>query len=152
MANPLLSRAADVGGALLGRLQDLRLPGVGTASAKDDPARAARRWRVVTVLLPADRVDPGDLPAPLAALGDRIEVRVTPAPADKGTEVAARYRTAPSEEDIGRLRAALRASKQLLETGEVLRMDPRPHGERAQTPAGRLLDGVVANAKKEGVL
>ncbi len=153
MPNPLLDRAADLGGTLLGRLQGLRLPGVGTASAKDDPVTAARRWRVVTVLVPADRVGSGeDLPAPLAALGTLIEVRVTPAPGDKGTEVAARYRADSSEEEIGRLRAALRTAKQLLEVGEVLRMDPRPHGERAQTPAGRLLDGVVADAKKEGVL
>ena len=152
MPNPLLDRAADLGGTLLNRLQGLKLPGVGTASVSDDPERAARRWRAVTVLCsPADvRVD--DLPAPLAALGSLVEVRVTPAPGDKGTEIAARYRATPSDEELGRLRAALRASKQLLETGEVLRMDPRPHGERKQTPQGRLLDGVVANAKKEGVL
>ena len=152
MPNPLLDRAAGVGGALLGRLQSLRLPGVGTASAKDDPERAARRWRAVTVQCAPTDVRVEDLPAPLAALGTLIEVRVTPAPGDKGTELAARYRASASEEEIGRLRAALRTAKQLLEVGEVLRMDPRPHGERTQTPPGRLLDGVVANAKKEGVL
>ena len=152
MPNPLLDRAADLGGTLLTRLQGLKLPGVGTASVSDDPERAARRWRAVTVLRAPSDVDPAHLPAPLAALGSLVEVRVTPAPGDKGTELAARYRATPSEEEVGRLRAALRASKQLLETGEVLRMDPRPHGHRAPTPAGRLLDGAVARAKKEGVL
>lgn len=152
MPNPLLDRAADLGGALLGRLQGLKLPGVGTASVSDDPGRAARRWRAVTVLCAPSDVDPAALPAPLAALGTLIEVRVTPAPGDKGTEIAARYRADASEEEIGRLRAALRTAKQLLEVGEVLRMDPRPHGHRAQTPNGRLLDGAVARAKKEGVL
>jgi hypothetical protein len=144
--------AAQAGGALLRRVQHVRLPGVGQASVTDDPERAARRWRAVTVLCAPSDVDPADLPAPLKALGSLVEVRVTPAPGDKGTELAARYRATPSEEEIGRLRAALRASKQLLETGEVLRMDPRPHGHRAQTPGGRLLDGAVARAKKEGVL
>ena len=41
MPNPLLDRAADLGGALLSRLQGLKLPGVGTASVSDDPGRAA---------------------------------------------------------------------------------------------------------------
>jgi hypothetical protein len=150
--NPLLDRAADLGGTLLSRLQGLKLPGVGTASVSDDPGRAARRWRAVTVLRSPDDVRVDDLPAPLAALGSRVEVRVTPAPGDKGTELAARYRVTPSEEEVGRLRAALREAKQLLETGVVLRMDPRPHGARKQTPQGRLLDGVAANAKREGVL
>ncbi|WNV75112.1 hypothetical protein [Geodermatophilus sp. DSM 44513] len=150
MANSLLSRAADAGGALLGRLQSVRLPGVGTASAKDDPAAAARRWRAVTVL-----ADPGrlaELPAPLAVLGDRVETRVTPAPGDKGTELAARYPGGASDEEVGRLRQALREAKQLVEVGEVLRMDPRPHGERVPTPGGRLLDGAVAASRREGVL
>ncbi|MGY1746810.1 hypothetical protein [Blastococcus sp. SYSU D00695] len=152
MPNPLLDRAADVGGALLDRLQGLKLPGVGTASVSDDPERAARRWRAVTVLRPAADLPLDGLPAPLAALGDRVEVRVTPAPGDKGTELAARWRGPASEEELGRLREALRAAKQLLETGEVLRMDPRPHGDRAVTPQGRLLDGAVARARKAGLL
>lgn len=150
MPNSLLSRAAGAGGALLGRLQSVRLPGVGTASVEDDPDTAARRWRAVTVLCAPDRL--ADLPAPLAALGDRVETRVTAAPGDRGTELAARYRGRASDEEIGRLRQALREAKQLVEVGEVLRMDPRPHGERADTPGGRLLDGAVAASRREGVL
>jgi hypothetical protein len=153
MANSLLSRAADVGGALLGRLQSLRLPGVGTASARDDPETAARRWRAVTVRCSEERIGTGaDLPAPLAALGDRIEVRITPAPGDKGTELAARYRERASDEQIGRLRAALREAKQLIEVGEVIRVDPAPHGVRKPTPQGAALEGATTRAGKEGVL
>ncbi len=142
--------ASGAGAALLGRLQHVRVPGVGAASAEDDPATAARRWRVVTVLADPDRL--ADLPAPLAALGDRVETRVTPAPGGKGTELAARYRGTPTDQEVGRLRQALREAKQLVEVGEVLRMDPRPHGERADTPGGRLLDGAVAASRREGLL
>ncbi|SFF58761.1 hypothetical protein [Blastococcus tunisiensis] len=153
----LLSRISEVassaGGALLGRAQSLRLPGVGTASAKDSPEVAARRWRAVTVL--TDRIGTGpDLPAPLAAFGDRIEVRTTPAPAGKGTELAARF-TAPADatdERVGKLREALRQAKQLIETGEVLRIEPQPEGRRPETPQGRVLEGAAARAPKEGVL
>ena len=151
-APPLLSRISSrLGAGLLGRAQSLRLPGVGTASAKDDPQTAARRWRAVTVL--TDGIDTGaGLPAPLAAFGDRIEVRSAPAPSDKGTELAARFRDGGSDEEIGRLRAALREAKQLIEVGEVLRLEPQPHGPRPQTPQGGLIDGVDERAAKEGVL
>jgi hypothetical protein len=47
----------------------------------------------VTVNKPADAVAPdGVLPPPLAELGDAVEVRITPAPDGKGTELAARLR------------------------------------------------------------
>ncbi|RFU23227.1 hypothetical protein [Geodermatophilus marinus] len=158
MAAPtLLDRAAGLAGAagaeLLRRLQHVRLPGAGQASTTDDPGTAARRWRAVTVLRPPAEVGTGaDLPAPLAALGERVEVRVTPAPGDRGSELAARFREPAGEEDLGRLRAALREAKQLLEVGEVLRVDPQPHGRRAGTPQGAALEGAAASAGKEGVL
>ncbi|SFP01722.1 hypothetical protein SAMN05660464_1969 [Geodermatophilus dictyosporus] len=145
--------AGGAGAALLQRLQHVRLPGVGQASATDDPERAARRWRAVTVLRDPADVDPAaGLPTPLAALGDRIEVRVTPAPGDRGTELAARYRHTPGPEEIGDLRAALREAKALLEVGEVLRVDPQPHGRRAATPQGAALEGAAKAAPREGVL
>ena len=100
-----------------------------------------------------DGIDTGaGLPAPLTAFGDRIEVRSAPAPSDKGTELAARFRDGGSDEEIGRLRAALREAKQLIEVGEVLRLEPQPHGPRPQTPQGGLIDGVDERAAKEGVL
>ena len=150
----ILSRAAGrAGGEALKRLQHLRLPGVGQASVTDDPVRSARRWRAVTVLCRPEEVGPATgLPAPLAAFGERIEVRTTPAPGDRGTELAARFRGAASEDEIGELRAALRQAKQLIEVGELLRVDPRPHGRRADTPQGKALDGMTGQAMKEGVL
>jgi hypothetical protein len=104
----------------------------------------------VTVLCGPEEL--GDLPAPLAALGDRVEVRTTPAPADRGTELAARYRDRPTADDLEALRRALREAKQLVEVGEVLRVDPVPHGTRKPTPQGALLEGVTERAPGEGVL
>ncbi|MGY1680752.1 hypothetical protein [Geodermatophilus sp. SYSU D01176] len=149
----LRGAATEAGGALLGRLQHVRLPGAGQSSSTDAPGTAARRWRAVTVLCPPEQVGTGtDLPAPLAALGDRIEVRITPAPGDRGTELAARYRDRPSDDELRALRSALREAKQLIEVGEVLRVDPAPHGVRTPTPQGAALEGMTRRAGGEGVL
>ncbi len=154
--NQLIGRATGAAGgagaALLKQLQHVRVPGAGQASTTDDPERALRRWRAVTVFREPADVDAAGLPAPLAALGDRIEVRTTSAPGDRGTELAARYRGTPSEDEIGDLRAALREAKALLEVGEVLRVDPQPHGRRAATPQGAALEGAAQAAPREGVL
>ena len=153
LLDSLRGAATEAGGALLGRLQHVRLPGVGQSSSTDDPGTAARRWRAVTVLCSPEQVGTGtDLPAPLAALGDRIEVRITPAPGDRGTELAARYRERPSDDELRTLRSALREAKQLIEVGEVLRVDPAPHGVRKETPQGAALEGMTRRARGEGVL
>ncbi|MCW2533340.1 MAG: uncharacterized protein JWP62_2910 [Blastococcus sp.] len=145
--------AADAGGVVFRRLQNARVPGTGTPLAHDDARTAVGRWRVVTVLVSPDQVGTADaLPRPLADFRDRIEIRVTPAPGDKGTELAARFRGQANDEDIGELRSALRRAKQLLEVGEVLRVDPVPHGRREQTPQGKLLEEAAAEAPKGGVL
>jgi len=89
------------------------------------------------------------MPQPLAALGTTIEVRLTPAPGDRGTELSARLR---SGDNHSGLRIALRESKQLLEGGEIAVVDPRPHGDRAHTPQGALLDAVTKASAGEGVL
>ena len=149
----LRGAATEAGGALLGRLQHVRLPGVGQSSSSDDPETAARRWRAVTVLCSPEQVGTGaGLPAPLAGLGDRLEVRITPAPGDRGTELAARYRDRTTDDDLRALRSALREAKQPIEVGEVLRVDPAPHGVRKRTPQGAALQGVTARAGGEGVL
>ena len=77
---------------------------------------------------------------------------VPPAPGDKGTELAARLQGNVTESDIEELRAALRRAKQLLEVGEVLRVDPQPHGRRKPTPQGALLEGMTRKADEEGAL
>jgi uncharacterized protein (DUF1778 family) len=158
MALPkILTAAAGVatgaGGMVLRQLQNARLPGTGRAPVQDDPKTAVRRWRAVTVLSSPEQVGAGDaLPAPLATYRERIEIRVTPAPGDKGMELAARFRGPATKEDIGELRAALRRAKQLLEVGEVLEVEPQPHGRRKATPQGALLEKATAEAPKGGVL
>ena len=100
------------------------------------PREAQDRWHTVTVNRPPEEVAPdGRLPEPLEALGDAVEVQIRPAPGGRGTEVAARLRgdvpsglAAAAARIAGNdprqdLRAALRQSRQLLETGEVLRAD-----------------------------
>ncbi|MFC6084580.1 hypothetical protein [Sphaerisporangium aureirubrum] len=123
-------------------------------TARRTRARAGRqgaRWLTVTInRRPEEVVPDGRLPEPLARLGDTIEVQVREAPGDRGTELGARpVLQAPTGVDqvLARLggedprqavRRALRESKCLIETGEVLR--PEPLGPRRPVPAGRTAD------------
>jgi hypothetical protein len=132
------------------------------ARPEADASREPRsRWRAVTVNKPASEVAPdGALPPPLAELGDAVEVRITAASDGKGTELSARLRDGePSAAArlVGRdrrqdVRSALRRSKQLIEVGEVLRVDPQSAGYRPPTPAGKVLEAVTRRAGGEGVL
>ena len=111
------------------------------------------RWHAITVNRPPEEVAPGgQLPGPLAALGDRVEVQIRPAPGDRGTEIHARVRgSVPSGEDPRQaLRKALRETQWLLETGEVLRPDPEPTTK--PTPGGRLLGKITSRSWEEGRL
>ncbi|NHT17530.1 hypothetical protein [Cellulomonas sp. IC4_254] len=118
-------------------------------------------WLAVTVLREPAEIDTGRLPAPLAELGDRVEVRVRPAAGGKGSELAARLRDRPSPGSapsrlVGRdpeadLRSALRRAKQVIEVGEVLAVDPAPHGRRTATPWGALLEAWTRAAPAGGV-
>jgi hypothetical protein len=125
----------------------------------------AGRWRVVTVYVPKDRVAPdGQYPQPLQELGDLVDIRVSDAPGGKGTELAARLRSGEPTGALGMagrvsgndprqaVRRALRESKQLLETGEVIRLDPKPEGHRPHTPTGALVDVISERSMGEGVL
>jgi hypothetical protein len=128
-------------------------------------SRTEPRWRFVTIdRAPQDVLGPGGaLPPPLDELADRIEVKVRPAPGNRGTELGVRLRdgepaglaslTARATGDDPRLalRSALRQAKQRLETGEVLRADenqPTTH----PTLAGKALDLVARRAGGEGRL
>jgi len=151
------SLAARAGGTVVRQVRSAIDPsarpavGGGTASG----------WLAVTVNREPADVDTAQLPAPLAEFGDRIEVRVRPAPGGKGTELAARLRDQPSKGTaLGRLsgsdpqadlRSALRRAKQLIEVGEVLAVDPAPHGKRSATPGGALLEAWTKKAPKAGV-
>jgi hypothetical protein len=129
---------AGVGaGVVVARRIASRRAGNGAAGQVPD------RWHSVTVNRPPEEVAPGGrLPEPLAALGDAVEVRLRPAPGGRGTELAARLRrdvpagTAEAPARVAgsdprqRLRSALRQSRQLLETGEVLEPDAPPTTRR----------------------
>ncbi|MEV6518595.1 hypothetical protein AB0M37_22720 [Micromonospora chalcea] len=107
------------------------------------PQRAATdprpgRWQKVTVAAAPERVLPaGRWPEPLRRLDGAVEAWARPAPGGRGTELAIRPLggecTLPGfaahlvGDDPGRyLRHVLRQTKQLLETGEVLRADRPP--------------------------
>jgi hypothetical protein len=133
-------------------------PSTGRPAVSD---RSASGWLVVTMWREPSELDAHDLPQPLLELGDRVEVRVRPAPGDKGSELAARLRDhARSDSGHGsvvgadpqtELRSALRRAKQLLEVGEVLAVDPTPHGDRTPTPGGVLLEAWTKVAPGAGV-
>jgi hypothetical protein len=144
---------------LVRRLQRRTTAGAGEAS------EPRSRWRAVTINRSPKEVMPDDrLPGPLAALGDLVEVEVRAAPGDKGSELRARLRspeptgaasaTARLSGDDPRqqVRAALREAKQLIEAGEVLRVDPTPHGRRTPTPTGAIVEAATKRAAGEGTL
>jgi hypothetical protein len=128
-----------------------------------DGAEAGRRWSAVTVNRAPEAVTPdGQLPDPLATLGDTVEVQVRPAPGGRGTELAARPGTPEPSGVRGAvarvtgkhprqaLRVALRQAKQLLETGEVLQADRPPTARR--TLRNLPLELATRRAEQEGRL
>jgi hypothetical protein len=128
------------------------------------PAREPRqRWHSVTVNRPLEQATPGgQLPEPLARLGDGVEVQVRPAPADRGTEFAVRLnKSRPSgframtarlggRDPRYAVRSALRETKQLVETGQILGPDKPPTTKRTLT--NRPLQFVTRHAREEGRL
>ena len=126
---------------------------------------APGRWRAVTIYRSEDEIAPGgQYPQPLSELGDLIEIETRKAPGGKGTEVVARLRGGDpmgASAWVERLkgtdprqavRRALRESKQLIETGEIIRLNPKPEGRRPATPGGVLVDVVSKRSMGEGVL
>ncbi len=152
------SVAARAGGSVVRQVRSVIDPSAARPAGAGQPASG---WLVVTVNREPSDLDTAVLPAPLAEFGDRIEVRVRPAAGGKGSELAARRRDRPpSGSAAGRLsgrdpqsdlRSALRRAKQLIEVGEVLAVDPAPHGKRTATPAGVLLEAWTKVAPKAGV-
>jgi hypothetical protein len=157
--------AAVVGGGLAAR----RALGARRGSWTRDGAGRGRGgrpeplWHVVTVNRPGAEVAPdGQLPGPLAELGDSIEVQLRPAPGDRGTEIAVRLRDgAPSgpgaaaarlkgDDPRWAVRRALRDAKQLLEAGEILGPSRPPTTER--TLLNRPLEYATKHGKEEGLL
>jgi len=78
---------------------------------------------------------------PLRALGEGVSYELRAGPGAWGTEVHAAWRGTGSTTDArARLERAVREVRQLAETGEVLRNEPRPAGHRRRTPQGSLVD------------
>jgi len=136
-----------------------------SASQAGPSSGSEPRWHSVTVDRPREELWPdGRVPAPLAALGSSVEIELHDAPGDKGTEIRARLQAGADdgrsprgrgesrEERVRRLRRALREAKQLVEVGEVLRVDPTPHGRRARTPLGAVVEVATDRAPEEGLL
>jgi hypothetical protein len=109
----------------------------------------ADRWHTVTVNRVPEEV--GHLPEPLDRLGHAVEVRIRPAPGDRGTELAVRLPgTFSGREPVRELRQGLREAKQLLEVGEVLLPDTPPTTRR--TVLGRPLAYLTRHGREEGRL
>lgn len=124
-------------------------PGDGVLAA--GPAdRGPDRWHSVTVNCEPERLGP--LPPPLDSLGFEVEVRIRPAPGDRGTELAARVAD-PSKagrDTVRQLRASLREARALAEIGEVPLPDSPPTTER--TLLSRPLAAATEHGRGEGRL
>lgn len=127
---------------------------------KDDgDGRHPDGWKAVTILGDATSFTEDGYPQPLQRIESALEIRLAPAPGDKGFEVHARVREGADVAAVlgdgdpdQAVRAALRDAKQLVETGEILRQTPRPHGHRPTTLLGAAVDRAEDDAKGEGVL
>ncbi len=120
-----------------------------------------QRWHALTVNLPPADVAPGGrLPAPLAALSD-VDVQLREAPGGKGTEIAVRLLREPTgvsalavrftgKDPRHAVRRALRETRSLLETGEVLQPDAPSTTRR--TLLSRPLQYATAHGREEGLL
>lgn len=106
------------------------------------------RWHSVTIGCEPEELGP--LPPPLDSLGFPVEVRIRPAPGDRGTELAARIAEPQGRDGVRALRTALRDARQLVEVGEILRPDSPPTTRRTLT--GAPLAYATRHGKSEGRL
>jgi hypothetical protein len=103
------------------------------------------RWIMVTVNCSPQRLaSRSDLPEPITRLGDAVDIKISPAPGDRGTELGARLRDLPrtripgmvnrrpEEDPVCVVERALRDAKAMIEAGEVIRPDWPPSAQAAQ--------------------
>ena len=118
------------------------------------------RWRVVTVNLPPDLVLVQG--TPLGELGESVEITTRKAPGERGTELYARL-LGREPTGLGSItaritgrdprmavRSALRQTKQLLETGEIL--EANDNNTTRSTLLGAPIDLATSRAGQEGRL
>jgi len=103
------------------------------------------RWHSVTVNCGPERL--GAKPPPLDELGFPVEIRIRPAPGDRGTELAVRMAepapTGPArllgklrdDDPVRAIRRSLREARSLIEVGEVLLPDAPATTHRTLTAA-----------------
>ncbi|MFG3436478.1 hypothetical protein ACGF0J_04450 [Nonomuraea sp. NPDC047897] len=128
----LTATAAMVAGAVVARVAARR------RALRPGPSE----WFAVTVACEPERLAGAGRPDELARIAECHEVRLVPAPGGRGTEIAVRGAD-------GRARERVRALKQLLETGEVLRVEGQPEGHR--TPLGRTAIPLMRQLTRRGM-
>jgi hypothetical protein len=145
-----VKRVAGVLGMVVAGLAAIRWM---AARPRMSRARAPRnRWIMVTVNCSPQRLaSRSDLPEPITRLGDAIDIKICPAPGDRGTELGARLRDLPrttvsgmvdrrpAEDPRRVVERALREAKAMIEAGEVIRPDWPPSRQPAPQ-AGDLLE------------
>lgn len=157
----VVSGAAVLAGVAVGTVRWVQShrPSDGKGAAADGQTG---RWRVVTINKPQDEVAPGGRPRPARGAGRRGRGAAPAGAGRRGTEVFARLRRpepaglanvaarVAGDDPAQRVRSALRRSKQLVEVGQVLRVDPQPVGKRHAL--GKPLELAARRAGGEGVL
>jgi hypothetical protein len=145
----LAAVAAGGAGVVIGRRVLSRGPARLVQQAGDD---GRDRWHSVTVNCSPE--DLGPKPPPLDELGFPVEIRIRPAPGDRGTELAARVAqpaAAGGDDDpVRSIRRALREARSLAEVGEVLRPDSPP--TTRPTLTGAALAHATRHGREEGRL
>jgi hypothetical protein len=130
------------------------------APPEEDVVTDPFEWQSVTIHADPSEVAPGGrLPAPVAALGNLVETRLRPAPGGRGSELAVRTGPGPrsdpggwrGEDPARRIRTALQQARQLVETGEVLKLEPQPAGRR-RPARGLLVELMTGDADQEDVV
>jgi hypothetical protein len=124
---------------------------VAVAAARRRAARgpAAHRTHVLTVYKPIDELQATQLPGSLREIAEGVEISLRAAPGDRGTEIAVRIPDGSSVTD-GDVRRALRETRSLIETGDVL----LPSGPATTTPTllNRPLQTATRNGREGGLL
>ncbi|WP_432971449.1 hypothetical protein [Dactylosporangium sp. CA-233914] len=106
------------------------------------------RWHSVTIYSSPERL--ASMPPPLDELGFPVEIRIRPAPGDRGTELAARIADGSGGDRVRQLRTALREARSLAEVGEVLR--PDAPSATQPTLTGAPLEYATRYGREEGRL